>query len=387
MRERILAFVERLRAGGLELAVAETLDAVAAAAAVGMERPTLREALAACLVKDEATRGAFDAVFDESFPLGASEGDGTGRGRRRAGGGAASAGRGRGGSGGAERERAEVSHEAVGHGETGAGGAAPRAHAVGRGEANSPQASEAPRNGRAARRRALMALPFHAFTTREVEEARALVRELGTRLAGRLRRRSRAARRGRLDFRRTIRAALSTGGVPARPRWRARRPGPPDLVALCDLSGSVAAASELLLGLLAPAAEHFRRVHLFAYVDRLCPVSIEAGHVAPGAPLDLHARSDFGRVLQDLLTHEASRLTRSTLLLVLGDARNNRRGPRLDLLRRVHERVSRIVWLVPEPEARWNAGDSVLGLYAPLCDLVSECLDLGTLVRAVRHAL
>jgi len=220
-----------------------------------------------------------------------------------------------------------------------------------------------------------------------VEEARELVRELGARLRGRLARRERQARRGRVDFRRTIRHSMSSGGVPVRPRFRARRPGRPDLVALCDLSGSVAAASELLLGLIAPAADHFRRVHLFAYVDRLCPVSIEHGHVAPGGPLDLHARSDFGRVLVELWERQRARLTRSTLLLVLGDARNNRLPPRADLLRAIADRVQRIVWLVPEPRARWDTGDSVLGMYASVCEAVVECGDLGALVRAVRQAL
>jgi uncharacterized protein with von Willebrand factor type A (vWA) domain len=156
-------------------------------------------------------------------------------------------------------------------------------------------------------------------------------------------------------------------------------------VALCDLSGSVAAASELLLGLIAPAAGFFRRVHLYAYVDRLCPVSIEHGHVAPGGPLDLHARSDFGRVLGDLL-RERGVLGPATLLLVLGDARNNRLPPRADLLRVARERVQRVLWLVPEPRARWNTGDSVLRLYAPSCDAVIECLTLDALVAAVRHA-
>jgi uncharacterized protein with von Willebrand factor type A (vWA) domain len=240
---------------------------------------------------------------------------------------------------------------------------------------------------RAARRRQLLRLPFRDLTARDIAEARELVRELGARLRGRLARRERGAKRGRLDFRRTIRAALSTGGVPVRRRFRARRPGRPDLVALCDLSGSVAAASELLLGLVAPAAGWFRRVHLFAYVDRLCPVSIEDGHVAPGGPLDLHARSDFGRVLVELWERERELLGRATLVLVLGDARNNRRPPRADLLRAVRDRVQRIVWLVPEPRARWNTGDSVLALYAPACDAVVECLDLRTLVAAVRRAL
>jgi uncharacterized protein with von Willebrand factor type A (vWA) domain len=213
------------------------------------------------------------------------------------------------------------------------------------------------------------------------------VRELGARLRGRLARRERQARRGRLDFRRTIRASMSTGGVPVRPRRRTRRPGRPDLVALCDLSGSVAAASELLLGLLAPAAGFFRRIHLFAYVDRLCPVSIESGHVAPGGPLDLHARSDFGRVLAELWERERPLLTRTTLLLVLGDARNNRLPPRTDLLRAVRDRVQRLVWLNPEPRGRWDTADSVVRLYAPACDAMLECTDLGTLVRAVKRAL
>jgi hypothetical protein len=249
------------------------------------------------------------------------------------------------------------------------------------------ESAERERRGKSARMRRLLALPFHEFTSRDVEETRALVRELGARLRGRLARRQRKARRGRLDFRRTIRASIATGGVPTRPRWRARRPGRPDLVVLCDLSGSVAAASELLLGLIAPAADYFRRVHLFAYVDRLCPVSIEHGHVAPGGPLDLHARSDFGRVLVELWERQRHLLTGSTLVLLLGDARNNRLPPRADLLRAVADRVQRIVWLVPEPRVRWDTGDSVLRLYASVCEAVLECVDLGALVRAVRRAL
>src|SRR5437762_3503884 len=286
MRARILDFVQTLRArGGVEVSVAESLDALVAVAAVGVEREAMREALAAALVKHEADRPVFDQLFDEAFPLvGGAEGAEEGRRRRLA-------------------------------------------------------------------------------------------------------RRERRARRGRLDFRRTIRRSMSTAGVPIRPGFRARRPGRPDLVALCDLSGSVAAASELLLGLIAPAADHFRRVHLFAYVDRLCPVSIEHGHVAPGGPLDLHARSDFGRVLVEVWEGHRARLTRSTLLLVLGDARNNRLPPRADLLRAIADRVQRIVWLVPEPRARWDTGDSVLRLYAPACEAVVECVDLGALVRAVRQAL
>ena len=168
---------------------------------------------------------------------------------------------------------------------------------------------------------------------------------------------------------------------------RSRRPGRPDLLALVDLSGSVATASELCLSLVAPAAPFFRRVSLFAYVDHPVPISIERGHVAPEGLLDLHARSDFGQVLGEVLALHAPLLTRTTLLLVVGDARNNRRPPRADLLRAMRDRVQRLVWLVPEPRGRWNTGDSALDRYAPSCDALFECDTLGALTSALRATL
>jgi hypothetical protein len=385
VRARILGFVQALRAGGIEVSVAEAMDAVAAVSAAGVEREVLRESLAATLVKDEAERPVFDALFETAFPLvgpGVDPGVDGQRRRRRvrgAGGGAmpTGAGRGTGAKGGARDARDEARRGR----EERAGVTAPAA------EAARLAKDAAPQRRRAAETCRLFALPFREFTAQDVSEARALVRDLGSRLRGRLARRARATRRGRLDFRRTIRGSLSSGGVPLRPRWRSRRPGRPDLIALCDLSGSVAVASEMLLGLLAPASDYFRRVQLFAYVDRLCPVSIEDGYVAPGGPLDLHARSDFGRVLVELWETAGSGLTRSTLVLVIGDARNNRLPPRADLLRAVRDRVRHILWLVPEPRARWDTGDSVLALYAPACDGVVECLDLATLVGSVRQVL
>src|SRR5947207_1110998 len=270
MRARILDFVQTLRVrGGVEVSVAESLDALVAVAAVGVEREAMREALAAALVKHEADRPAFDRLFDEAFPL--VGGDEEGRRRRRArgaGGGAVPTGAGRGaGDGGRARlrdEREERGERAT-HGdgrETSPGALLRHAREV------------SGRESRAARARRLLALPFRELTSRDVEEARELVRELGGRLRGRL----------------------------------------------------------------------ARRVH-------------------------------------------RARLTRSTLLLVLGDARNNRLPPRADLLRAIADRVQRIVWLVPEPRARWDTGDSVLRLYAPACAAVVECVDLGALVRAVRQAL
>jgi uncharacterized protein with von Willebrand factor type A (vWA) domain len=152
---------------------------------------------------------------------------------------------------------------------------------------------------------------------------------------------------------------------------------------LVDLSYSTATAAEFLLALLAPVRRFFRRVTLLAYVDRPCAVSFEHGHVVPHEPFDLNARSDFGNVLKLLEEHHGVALGRNTVLLVLGDARNNRRPPRADLLHRLHRQVHRVVWLNPEPLERWNTGDSVMASYERHCDALLAASSPRTLSAAL----
>jgi len=377
VRARLHAFIGGLRDAGVAVSVAESLDAMRAVGVAGVERERLREALATTLVKDERDRGAFDELFERHFPL--LPPAAPARRRRRGGGASPSEAPCRGrqgtptGGGGASPARAEH-REPV------------REQGVPTGLAPSRRGPVSRRRTRRARLDELRHRPFHELAAQEVGELRELVAVLAQQLERRLARRWRAARRGTVDMRRTLRAATATGGVPLRLGRRRRRPAKPDLLALCDVSGSVAAASEFLLALLAPARRYFRRVRLYAYVDRLCPVTIEDGRVVPERPLDLYGRSDLGRVLVDLWA-EHPRLAPSTLVVVLGDARNNRRPPRADLLRALRGRVQRLVWVVPEPRARWNTGDSALAAYAPWCDAMYECVDVDGLVRAVRQAI
>jgi uncharacterized protein with von Willebrand factor type A (vWA) domain len=364
MRAHLLGFFAALRQAGLAPSVGETLDAAAAGACVGVERAVLREALAATLVKDHAERATFDDVFDRYFAAPRSV-------ARRA-------------------PRGEPAGEGAGRGGTGAGrGERPEGESGRRGEQHreEPRAGEDRERQRAARelahRRALLAKPFREMDARDVEALRALAAALSRRLRARWSRRVRRAAHGRLDLRRTIRRALSRGGVPLELLLRAPRPGKPELLALVDLSYSTATAAEFLLALLAPAREFFRRTTLLAYVDRPCAISFEGGHVVPHEAIDLHARSDFGAVLQQLGTRPDVRLGRNTVALVLGDARNNRRPPRVDVLARLRRDARAVVWLNPEPPVRWNTGDSVMATYARACDAVLAAATPRALLAAL----
>ena len=404
MRNILLRFLNELRTAGLPISVSESIDALQAAAAIGVERDLLREALATSLVKAEEDRPLFEHTFAQFFASPGPSGPlrkkkqrdspGEGRGQpSQPGGTSPSRLKHRLVSASNEQSVRDTSQDTSfnrpwrdGERQPRPGdGTAPQGNSF----RDSRQEQETGSTARLAQQKALFEKPFHTFDGHDVEASAALLEELSRRLRAHLSRRYVLKKHGRLDFRRTIRASLSQGGVPIDLKLRGRQPGKPDLLALCDLSGSVALVSDFLLALLAPATTYFRQVRTFAYVDRLCEVSFEKGHVVPhDGMLDLYARSDFGKVLQHFWqTHGEQLLTRNTIVLVLGDARNNRLPPRPDLLARIGERVKTILWLNPEPQQRWDTGDSVMSKYTPVCDAVFACGNLQELIRALQRTL
>jgi uncharacterized protein with von Willebrand factor type A (vWA) domain len=362
VRARLLGFVNALRDAGIAFSVSETLDATHAAAALGIERATLREALAATLVKDHGDRPTFDAVFDRHF----------GAPRRRS----------------AQRKPRAEDGDAGSGGEGEGRGRKSQVPGAGAGDERRDEREQQREHTVAAKlalRRALLEKSFEAMDPRDVDELRDLVAALARRYRTRWSRRTRGANTGRIDMRRTIRHATTRGGVPLELFYRRRRPGKSDLVALVDLSYSTATAAGFLLALLTPARQLFRHVHLLGYVDAFVALSYEQGHIVPHNPLDLNARSDFGRVLGALRHRGAATMNRNTVLLILGDARNNRRPPRADILAAIRHQVRSILWLNPEPRERWDTGDSVMATYARHCTHVLNAWNVKTLTTALER--
>ena len=152
------------------------------------------------------------------------------------------------------------------------------------------------------------------------------------------------------------------------------------------VAGRSSGQSSPLADLRVAAEAAFARVTRMVFVDRLVPIDFVDGQIRPEGELDLHALSDHGAVLSELEKGALAQIDRRTVLLVLGDARNNRRPARADALRRIALRARAVVWAVPEPRARWYTGDSALAAYAPSCDLVVEATSLAGLLAALRES-
>ncbi len=240
-------------------------------------------------------------------------------------------------------------------------------------------------------------IDFGSARGEELAAMRREVQPLARRLATRLAREQHARRRGPLDVRRTVRASLSSGGVPLTTHHRPRRPHRPDLVVLCDVSGSVASFASFTLLLVMALREQFSALRAFTFVDRVHEVTdvvrpgadpgrVMADLAASSAHAARFGRTNYGRAFTDLLRDHADALGPRTSLLVLGDARSNYSDLALPALRELTRSVRHAWWLNPEHPRHWDTGDSAARPYGEVVPMV-ECRNLAQLGELVHDLL
>lgn len=447
--DRHISFLEALRAAGLPVSLAEDLDAIAALRALDWDRrEVVRAGYAATLVKKQTQRPTFDALFDVYFPR--MVGDGAAATDREPEIDNAQA---------LQDFRAELV-EALGQGDEqallelaaemvarfgampgrGPGLSSWSAYTalqrvapaelvdrivqalLGDGRTDDEARREAGRRiggftglveADARRRIAEEKGPEHVanvaikpsidridFTSArkaDLEQMRREIYPLARRLATRLTQEHHAKRRGPLDFRRTVRASVSTGGVPITTHHKPKRPHRTELVVLCDVSGSVANFAQFTLLLVYALRDQFTSVRAFTFIDHVHEVT---HHFRPGAdPADVladlaastaHAalwgRTNYGRALSKFEETYADALGPKSSLLILGDARSNYSDLHLDVLKRLAGSARHAWWLNPEHRRHWDSGDSAATWYGEIVPMV-ECRNLTQLGEFVHDIL
>jgi uncharacterized protein with von Willebrand factor type A (vWA) domain len=197
---------------------------------------------------------------------------------------------------------------------------------------------------------------FRDMTWEETLQVRRLLRQAPWRVAERRTRRQRAARRGGVDLRRTLRLAARHGGESfALARMRRRTTQRP-LVILCDVSGSMDRYSRHLL-VFAHAVGHRRRVETFAFSTHLTRIThlLRRGdvddaldHIAATVH-DIGGGTRIGAALHDFNRHWGRRvLGHGAVVLLISDGWD--RGDIDELgaeMARLHRSCHRLIWLNP----------------------------------------
>jgi uncharacterized protein with von Willebrand factor type A (vWA) domain len=428
--ERLLEFGEELRSEGVAIGTSELLDAFAVLKEVSWTQPTdFREALAATLAKSQEDRRVYELVFDRFF-FRATELAAIREDVREGGGVDASDGQLdldvlraqiaqalADGSEGAMRDLARLAIAAFGRQGEGSGVIGVDVQrirrALGLRAEPQPELPEGdPRRDGLPREQLRR---FEALLRRELERAqierteqlppsrplneldRALpsgpLQDLAAvhRVVAQLKRRLKTQgneqrgrkRRAAVDVRKTMRASLEFGGVPAVIKLKPVRPRRPEIYVLCDVSTSVTSASVFFLSVMHALHDSFRKMRSFVFIERISEVTdvfhkerdfkkVNEAIAKDAGVADISGYTDYGRVWSEFRELVEDDLHPRATVIVLGDARTNGRDPRADIFARVAAKAGRTFWLNPEPRLYWNYGDSVISAYEPYCEAY-EC--------------
>jgi uncharacterized protein with von Willebrand factor type A (vWA) domain len=198
---------------------------------------------------------------------------------------------------------------------------------------------------------------FALYSPEEFAELHRLLADL--RLSGALKksRRLEPARSGRHDPRRTMRSAMRTGGEALRHRFRRARIQPRKVVLLCDVSGSMAPYSRVLLRFLHAGVISGARLEAFSMGTRLTRITKElathdpdqALRQAAGAVKDISGGTRLGDALKEFVARWGQRgMARGAVVVILSDGWD--RGDvnvLAEQMQRLNRLAYKLIWVNP----------------------------------------
>jgi uncharacterized protein with von Willebrand factor type A (vWA) domain len=225
-----------------------------------------------------------------------------------------------------------------------------------------------------------------------LHKVQTLIRKMAKKLVSRHSRKRRRLKRGQLDMAKTLRRGIPNDGVMFNTYWRQVKKEKPQILAVCDVSGSVAAYAKFLLLFLYSLQDVLPKVRSFAFSSHLGEVSGYFDDYAAEKAIELvnwkyGGATDYGNSLLDFANLAMDDINSNTTVIILGDARNNNGDPKLDILQSVYQRARQVIWLNPESRRAWGSGDSEMLRYQSACHFTAECNNLKQLERIVDQLL
>lgn len=228
------------------------------------------------------------------------------------------------------------------------------------------------------------------FKDVEIPKAISIIQTVSRQINGELTaKRSRNAHSGKLDFRRTIRRGLQSGGSLYRLHYRKKRSRKKHLVVLCDVSGSMVQFSEFALRFIQSLNQVSESSRIFLFSEDMTeadPFSLQNMDLFRGYVRDcgIYGKgTDLGAALKGLCSRQPAILNQATTLLILSDTKTIDQPRAMEMLQKAKVMAGKVLWLNPIPQHQWQHIRSIQ-TFSSLCTMVS-CSTLGALAEACRR--
>ena len=228
------------------------------------------------------------------------------------------------------------------------------------------------------------------FQDTEIPKAIHIIQDISRKINGELTaKRKNRAHSGKLDFRRTLRKGLETGGSLYNLKFKRKRQRKKHLVLLCDVSGSMMQFSEFALRFIQSLnqASDSSRVFLFsesvAEADAFSLQNMDLFRNYVREQNIYGKGTDLGTALAHLCTAKPAPLGTATTLLILSDTKTIDQPGAIAALQEAKRQAGKVLWLNPIPESKWGYIRSVQ-LFSQLCTMLS-CSTLHDLAAACKR--
>lgn len=227
------------------------------------------------------------------------------------------------------------------------------------------------------------------FRDTEIPKAISIIQSIAKQINGELSSKRRNAHSGKLDFRRTIRKGLETGGSFRTLRYRKKRAHRKRLVILCDVSGSMIQFSEFALRLIQSLNQVSESSNVFLFSERLVEADAHCLHNMDSfrafvRDSGIYGRgTDLGIALQEICAIRPPVLGQGATLLILSDTKTIDQNRAVAAVLEAKRQSGRVIWLNPVPEGKWQYLHSVQTM-AALVPMLS-CSTLRELADACRR--
>lgn len=228
------------------------------------------------------------------------------------------------------------------------------------------------------------------FRDAEIPKAIDIIQRIAKQINGELSsQRKNKTHSGQLDFRRTIRKGLETGGTFRTLHYRRKRAHRKRLVILCDVSGSMIQFSEFALRFIQSLNQVSDSSRVFLFSERVVEADAYCLHNMDSfrtfvRDSGIYGRgTDLGTALAELCAQRPPVLGQGATLLILSDSKTIDQGRAVQAVLEAKREAGRVLWLNPVPEGKWQYLRSVQTM-AALVPMVS-CSTLGELAAACRR--
>jgi uncharacterized protein with von Willebrand factor type A (vWA) domain len=224
---------------------------------------------------------------------------------------------------------------------------------------------------------------------------RRLIKQLAKELSSQLSRRYHKTHFAeRIDLRRTIRDNTRYGGTMLQLKYKAAKRTKPNILLLCDVSGSMAQYAVFVLQFIYGLASLVDQIESFIFAEDLERMTVKFKKKQPFAELmsEMMAQSgqwgkgtDLSKSLSTLCKEHRKALRPSMVVIIVSDAKTVKSDAAISELAVLKKKVRNIIWLNTLPSSEWSRHKTI-GFFQKYSYMVA-CSTLGDLANIIRSQL